>query len=156
MHHSPQTRLFDCEFVPTRPKRFRFSMRVGNGRRPYATTFSPSMPHILFFSCFPAAWATFVRSSLQQHLSLPAVITFLNDKFRVLLQFLKIRPHYAKDDNLKNFRSLFKINELCVQFVNCFTFIKKILHNFTHALWALRQIVWGSLNKKKRLEKSQY
>ena len=52
-------------------------------RQPWAWTFSPSMPHIIFF-VFRQSWATTVRSSMPQHLSLPAVISFLDFKFRAL------------------------------------------------------------------------
>ena len=53
-----------------------------------------SVPHIMFL--------IFRQSSMPQHLSLLTVITFLNDKFSALkLQFLKILPHYAKDDTFK-------------------------------------------------------
>ena len=52
---------------------------------------------------------------------------------------------------LRNFRILLKINELCAQFILLlyFTLYKENFTSF-YALWAPRQIVWGSLKKEKK------
>ena len=110
------------------------------GRRPYATKFSP----------FQATYLPTVQSSMPQHLNLPAIVTLLNDKFSAFkLRFSIIQPQYRKIIPIINFRNLLKNNELCFELINCFTIFKD---DFTslYALWVLRQIVWGSLKNKKR------
>ena len=54
---------------------------VGEGRRPLATTISPSVPHISF-SLFRQPWATTISPSVPPHLTLPGKTTFLNGIFR--------------------------------------------------------------------------
>ena len=106
--------------------------------------------------CLLAAMSHNRKVFQPQHLSISEVITLKNDKFRALkLQFLKSYNTRRKMIPLRNFRSLFKINELFVQFINCFTFYKEEFTSF-YTLWAPRQIVWGSLKHKKKWEKSQY
>ena len=50
---------------------------------------------------------------------------------------------------LRNFRCVLQINELCVQFINCFTLYKENFTSF-YALWAQRHVVWNSVKNKKR------
>ena len=47
---------------------------AGEGRRPWATTISPSVPHISFF-LFRQPWATTISSSVPPHLTLPGKTT---------------------------------------------------------------------------------
>ena len=64
-------------------------LRAGEGRRPWATTISPSGPHISFF-LFRQPWATTISPSGPPHLTLPGKTTFLNGIFRAFkVWFLK-------------------------------------------------------------------
>ena len=80
---------------------------AGEGRRPWATTISPSVPHISFF-LFRQPWATTISPSVPPHLTLPGKTTFLTQTI---------------------FSILLKINILCVEFLNCLTM--KFLTNLT-------------------------
>ena len=66
-----------------------FIFSAGESRCLEYTTLSPSMPHI---------------SHKPQHFSLPAIITFLNNKSALKLRFSKIQPHEEKCDTIRNFR----------------------------------------------------
>ena len=76
---------------------------VGEGRRPWATTNSPSVPHISFF-LFRQPWATTISPSVPPHLTLPGKTTFLNDIFRAFkVWFIKIQPRHSKKHNSNHF-----------------------------------------------------
>ena len=77
--------------------------RAGEGRRRWATTISPSVPHISFF-LFRQPWATTISPSVPPHLTLPGKTTFLNGIFRAFkVWFLKIQPRRAKKHNSNHF-----------------------------------------------------
>ena len=77
--------------------------RAGEGKRPWATTISPSVPHISFFLLWQP-WATFISPSVPPHLTLPGKTTFLNGIFRAFkVWFLKIQPRHAKKHNSNHF-----------------------------------------------------
>ena len=58
-------------------------MRAVEGRRPCATTFSPSEPHISFF-LFRQLWATTIYPSRPPHLTLPGKTAFLHGIIKAL------------------------------------------------------------------------
>ena len=65
--------------------------RAREGRRPWATTISPSVPHISFF-VFWQPWATTISPSVSPHLTLPGKTTFLNGILRAFkVWFSKIQ-----------------------------------------------------------------
>ena len=91
--------------------------------------------------CLPAAISS-------QPFSLPFHNVWV---FQQLLRFLMILVDWncyfqksshitRKKIHLRNFRSFIKINKLCVQLINKEEFLVIV-----YALWAQRQIVWGSL-----------
>ena len=65
-----------------------FVHRAGKGRRPWATTISPSVPHISFF-LFRQPWTTTISPSVPPHLTLPGKTTFLNGSFRAFKVWFK-------------------------------------------------------------------
>ena len=114
----------------------------------------PCLISSFLFSCSqePQPYGGF---SMPQHLSLPAVITFLNDKLRATKQqFLKILFHFAKDDTFKKFPKFIKDH-----WIVCSVYkLLYILHrkfDIIYALWGPRQILWGRLKSKKRWKLSQ-
>ena len=102
----------------------------GEGRRPWATTISPSVPQISFF-LFWQPWATTISPSVPAHLTLPAKTTFLNGTFRAFKVWFKKKPAASlKKAQLKPFFQLYLwLISCCVEFLNCFTM--KFLTNLT-------------------------
>ena len=78
-------------------------LRAGEGRRPWATIISPSVPHISFF-VYRQPWATTITPSVPVHLIFPGKTTFLNGIYRAFkVWFLKIQPRHAKKHNSNHF-----------------------------------------------------
>ena len=92
---------------------------AGEGRRPWATTFSPSLPNIRFF-LFPQPRATTISPSVPPHLTLPGKTTFLNGIVMPLkFDFKKSSRVTQKSTTQTIFSFLLKINILCFEFLNC-------------------------------------
>ena len=70
---------------------YQYLLRAGEGRRPWATTISPYVPHVSFF-VFRQLWATTIPPSVPPHLTIPGKSTFLNGIFRAFkVWFSKIQ-----------------------------------------------------------------
>ena len=102
--------------------------RAGEGRRPWATTISPSVPHISFF-LFRQPWVTTISPSVP-----PFDYSWQNYFFKWYIwplkcDFKKSSRVTQKSTTQTIFSILLKIDILCVEFLNCFTI--KFLTNLT-------------------------
>ena len=110
-------------------KIFEWVWRAGEGRRPWATTISPSVPHISFF-LFRQPWATTISSFVPPHLTHPGKTAFQMVYLGPLKCDFKKSSRVTQKSTTKTiFSILLKINILCVEFFNWFT--KKFLRNLT-------------------------
>ena len=112
--------------------------RAGEGRGPWATTISPSVPHISFF-LFRQPWTTTLYPSVPPHLTLPGKTTFFNGIFSAFkVWFLKIQPRQTQKSTTQTiFSILLKIDILCVEFLNCFT-MKFLTNSMREGLWIIK------------------